>query len=148
MLPLDGQETRAEKTNLTVDILTGFYARYRGLPSRFRNGPAAGQQTGRLSAPPGLPSVAISVGTTSMIAIPVAAFMGPVAMIVGPAPQIRCNDFGHGRPMIAIPPADDCGSLQIASVAVFEVLAAHFRNAAMCSFKNCASAGLSPIPAG
>jgi hypothetical protein len=114
MLPLDGQETRAEKTNLTVDILTGFYARYRGLPSRFRNGPAAGQQT-RLSAPPGLPSVAISVGTTPMIAIPVAAFMGPVAMIVGPAPQIRCNDFGHGRPMIAIPAADDCGSLQVAT---------------------------------
>jgi len=106
-----------------------------------------GKQTGRLSAPPGPPSVAIRVGTTPMIAIPVAAFMGPVAMIVGPAPQIRCNDFGHGRPMIAIPPADDCGSLQIA-VAVFEVLAAHFRNAAMCSFKNCASAGLSPIPAG
>jgi hypothetical protein len=48
-----------------------------------------------------------------MIAIPVAAFMGPVAMIVGPAPQIRCNDFGHGPPMIAIPPADDCGSLQL-----------------------------------
>jgi hypothetical protein len=72
-----------------------------------------GQQTGRLSAPPGLPSVAISVGTTPMIAIPVAAFMGPVAMIVGPAPQIRCNDFGHGRPMIAIPPADDCGSLHL-----------------------------------
>ena len=78
-------------------------------------GPAAGQQTGRLSAPPGLPSVAISVGTTPMIAIPVAAFMGPVAMIVGPAPQIRCNDFGHGRPMIAIPAADDCGSLQVAT---------------------------------
>jgi hypothetical protein len=73
-----------------------------------------GQQTGRLSAPPGLPSVAISVGTIPMIAIPVAAFMGPVAMIVGPAPQIRCNDFGHGRPMIAIPAADDCGSLQLA----------------------------------
>jgi hypothetical protein len=103
---------------LTVDILTGFYARYRGLPSRFRNGPAAGQQTGRLSAPPGPPSVAISVGTTPMIAIPVAAFMGPVAMIVGPAPQIRCNDFGHGRPMIAIPAADDCGSLHIAAAGI------------------------------
>ena len=53
------------------------------------------------------------VGTTPMIAIPVAAFMGSVAMIVGPAPQARCNDFGRGRPMIAIPAADDCGSLQV-----------------------------------
>jgi hypothetical protein len=51
------------------------------------------------------------VGTTPMIAIPVAAFMGSVAMIVGQTPQIRCNDFGHDRPMIAIPTADDCGSL-------------------------------------
>jgi hypothetical protein len=51
------------------------------------------------------------VGTTPMIAIPVAVFMGSVAMIVGPAPQPHCNDFGHGRPMIAIPTADDCGSL-------------------------------------
>ena len=48
-----------------------------------------------------------------MIAIPVAAFMGSVAMIVGPAPQTWCNHFGHGRPMIAIPTADDCGSLQL-----------------------------------
>ena len=48
-----------------------------------------------------------------MIAIPVAAFMGPVAMSVGPAPQARCNDFGPGTPMIAIPTADDCGSLQV-----------------------------------
>jgi len=53
------------------------------------------------------------VGTTPMIAIPGAAFMGSVAMIVGPAPQIRCNDFGRGCPMIAIPTADDCGSLQL-----------------------------------
>ena len=37
--------------------------------------------------PPQPPSVAISVGTTPMIAIPVAAFMGSVAMIVGPGPQ-------------------------------------------------------------
>ena len=53
------------------------------------------------------------VGTTPRIAIPVAAFMGSVATIVGPAPQIRCNNFGRGRPMIAIPAADDCGSLQV-----------------------------------
>ena len=49
-----------------------------------------------------------------MIAIPVAAFMGPVAISVGPAPQTRCNDFGPGPPMIAIPDADDCGSLHLA----------------------------------
>ena len=73
----------------------------------------AGQQTGRFPARPGPHSVAISVGTTPMIAIPVAVFMRPVAMIVGPTPQARCNDFGHGRPMIAIRAADDCGSLQI-----------------------------------
>src|SRR4051794_22398779 len=63
---------------------------------------------------PGPPIVAISVGTTPMIAIPVAAFMGSLAMIVGPAPQPCCNHFGHGRPMIAIPAADDCGSLHLA----------------------------------
>ena len=62
---------------------------------------------------PGPPWVAISVGMTSMIAIPGAAFTGPVAMIVGPAPQIHCNDFGHGCLMIAIPAADDCGSLHV-----------------------------------
>jgi hypothetical protein len=105
-----------EKTNVTVDTLTGFYAQYPGLPSRFRNGSAPGQQTGRLFARPNPPSVAISVGTAPMIAIPVAAFMGSVAMIVGPAPQPCCNHFGHGRPMIAIPPADDCGSLQLCEV--------------------------------
>ena len=55
----------------------------------------------------------MSVGTTLMIAIPVAAFMGPVAMIVGSPPQPCCNHFGHGRPMIAIPAADDCGSLHL-----------------------------------
>src|SRR3954462_6031012 len=98
---------------MTVDTLTEFYARYSGLPSRFRNDTAPGQQTGRLSARPRPPSVAISVGTTPMIAIPVAAFMGSVAMIVGPAPQTWCNHFGLSRPMIAIPTADDCGSLHV-----------------------------------
>ena len=48
-----------------------------------------------------------------MIAIPVAAFMGSLAMIVGPAPQTWCNHFGLSRPMIAIPTADDCGSLHV-----------------------------------
>jgi len=59
------------------------------------------------------PLRAISVGTTPTIAIPVAILMRPVAVIVGSAPQNRCNDLGQGRPMIAIPPADDCGSLQL-----------------------------------
>ena len=113
MLPPDDQETRAEKANVTVDTLTEFYARYSGLPSRFRNDTAPGQQTGRLSARPSPSSVAISVGTTPMIAIPVATFMGSVAMIVGPVLHTRCNHFGHGPPMIAIPAADDCGSLQV-----------------------------------
>ncbi|MGA8759925.1 MAG: hypothetical protein WB611_27130, partial [Stellaceae bacterium] len=70
---------------MTVDTLTEFYARYRGLPSRFRDVRALGQQTGRLSARPSPPLVAMIVGTTPMIAIPGAAFMGSVAMIVGPA---------------------------------------------------------------
>src|SRR5271170_2995007 len=48
-----------------------------------------------------------------MIAIPVAAFMGSVAMIVGRTPQLRCNDLGHGLPFIAIRRADDCGSLHL-----------------------------------
>ena len=109
----DGQGTRAEKMFLTVDTLTGFYARYSGLPSHLWHDPSAGQQTGRLSARPSPPPVAISVGTTPMIAIPVAAFMRPVAMIVGPTPQVRCNDSGHARPMIAIRAADDCGSLHL-----------------------------------
>src|SRR4051794_6024799 len=62
---------------------------------------------------PSPPSVAMSPGTTPMIAIPVATFMGPVAMFGGSPRQFCCNHLGHGRPMIAIPPADDCGSLQI-----------------------------------
>jgi hypothetical protein len=48
-----------------------------------------------------------------MIAIPFAAFMRPVAVIVGLAPQTRCNDAGRSCPMIAIRAADDCGSLQV-----------------------------------
>jgi hypothetical protein len=51
------------------------------------------------------------VGPAPMIAIPVAAFMRSVAVIVGRTPQLRCNDFGPDLPMIAIPAADDCGSL-------------------------------------
>ena len=58
-------------------------------------------------------SRAMSVGTTPMIAIPVAAFMGPRAMIVGQTPQARCNDFGHDPPMIAIPGSDDCDPLYV-----------------------------------
>ena len=61
--------------------------------------------------PPRPPSRAISVGTAPMIAIPVAAFLRSVAVIVGRTPQLRCNDFGSDPPMIAIPTADDCGSL-------------------------------------
>ena len=73
-------------------------------------GPAS---RGRRSSP--LPG-AISVGTATMIAIPRAAFMRSVAMSVGSAPQARCNERGHETPMIAIPRADDCDPLQVASV--------------------------------
>ena len=68
---------------------------------------------GRLLAPPRPSSRAISVGTPATIAIPVAAFMRPSAVIVGPTPHTRCNDLGHSPPMIAIPGADDCRSLQL-----------------------------------
>src|SRR5208283_3336590 len=113
MLSLGGQGTRAGLKILIVDTLTGFYARNQGLPSRFQNGPSGGQKTGRLSARPSLPSGAISVGTAPMIAIPVAANLGSVAMIVGQTPHIPCNDRGHGPPSIAIPAADDCDPLQL-----------------------------------
>ena len=39
--------------------------------------------------------------------------MSPSAAIVGPITQTRCNDLGHGPPMIAIPGADDCDPLQL-----------------------------------
>src|SRR6187549_1121392 len=113
MLSLDGQGTRAVKTNLIVDTLTGFYARYSALPSRLRNGPSAGQQTDRFPARPRTPSVAISVGTTPTIAIPVAMNVGPVAMIVGRPPQARCNERAHDLPFVAIQAANDCGSLHL-----------------------------------
>ena len=101
--------------NLIVDTLTGFYARDMGLPSRFWNGSMAGQQTGHFPAHPSPPSRAISVGTDPMIAIPVADNVGPVAMIVGQTPQVRCNERGHGPPSIAIRAADDCDPLYIAT---------------------------------
>src|SRR5689334_6188236 len=59
-------------------------------------------------------------GTAPMIAIPGAAFMGSVAMIVGSTRQVCCNHFGHGRPMIAIPPADNCGSLHLRGFAAVQ----------------------------
>ena len=49
-----------------------------------------------------------------MIAIPVADNVGPVAMIVGRTPQVRCNERGHGPPSIAIRAADDCDPLYVA----------------------------------
>jgi hypothetical protein len=85
---------------------------------RYKMSAAAVIETGRLIAPTRPPSRAISVGTPPMIAIPVAAFMRPVAVIVGRSTQTRCNDSGHGSPMIAIRGADDCNPLQV-SVAGF-----------------------------
>ncbi len=43
-----------------------------------------------------------------MIAIPRAAFMRSVAVIVRQTPPVRCNDREHGPPSIAIRDADDC----------------------------------------
>src|SRR5487761_42320 len=100
MPPLAGQGTRAGSPILAVDILTGLYARNPGLPSH--SGASDQRATNRsFPCPPRPPSRAISVGTTPMIAIPVAAFMRSVAVIVGRTPQLRCNDFGSDPPMIA-----------------------------------------------
>jgi hypothetical protein len=64
-----------------------------------------------------------------MIAIPRAAFMRSVAMSVGSAPQARCNERGHETPMIAIPRADDCGSLHV--VTAVDALDAHEHGTAL-----------------
>ncbi len=92
------------------------YACYPGLPSRFGCAlPVGSKPVASWPAPAGhLPTQPCNQrGRTPMIAIPVAAFMRPVAVIVGQSPQTRCSDLGHGRPMIAIPDADDCRSLYL-----------------------------------
>ena len=52
---------------------------------------------------PGPPPPAVPCnqrGHAPMSAIPVAGFMRPVAMILGPTPQTRCNDLGHEPPRL------------------------------------------------
>jgi len=112
MLPSNRQGTRKGPAILAVDILTEFYARYSGLPSRFRNGPRPGSKP-VVSWPAGPLPGAISVGTRPMIAVPLADFMRSVAASVGSDVQPRCNERGHELPMIAFPCADDCSSLQV-----------------------------------
>jgi hypothetical protein len=48
-----------------------------------------------------------------MIAIPFAISVRPVAMSLGPTRNPVCNQCGQATPMIAIPAADDCRSLQL-----------------------------------
>ena len=58
-------------------------------------------------------SVAMSVRTNRMIAIPVAINLRPVAMISRLLGISSCNHRAHDPPMIAIPGADDCRSLHV-----------------------------------
>jgi hypothetical protein len=71
--------------------------------------PADRLKIGRFPARPG----AISVGMVPVTAIPGAANPGRVVMISGQTASPRCNQSGHEPPMIAIPPTDNCGSLQV-----------------------------------
>ncbi len=48
-----------------------------------------------------------------MIAIPRAAFMRSVAVIVRQTAPVRCNDRERGPPSIAIRDADDCEPVQL-----------------------------------
>ncbi len=58
-------------------------------------------------------SVAMSVGTGQMIAIPFAIIVSPVAMILRKDLNLSCNQFAYAMPMIAIPRSDDCRSLHV-----------------------------------
>src|SRR3954452_21367818 len=60
MPPLDGQETHAEKMNVTVDTLTEFYARYQGLPSHFGTARRPGSKPVVFLPAPGPPKPAVS----------------------------------------------------------------------------------------
>ena len=91
------KEPVQEKTNVTVDTLTGFYARNRGLPSRFRNGPAAGSK----------PVVCLpALGCNDRENDP--DDCDPRCSLYAPS----CNDCGSGPPKpvqcIWAPLSDDC----------------------------------------
>jgi hypothetical protein len=55
----------------------------------------------------------MSVGAGPMIAIWVAINPSPLAMILRPSPQARCNQFAHEPPISAIPTPDDCKPLYV-----------------------------------
>src|SRR5208283_6094905 len=59
------------------------------------------------------PSVAMSVRTRPMFAIPFAVNLGSVAVISRRCGILGCNERAHGPPMFAIPTPDVCRSLQI-----------------------------------
>src|SRR5271165_5750228 len=60
------------------------------------------------------PSVAMSVRTRPMFAIPFAVNLGSVAVISRRCGILGCNERAHGPPMFAIPTPDVCRSLQVA----------------------------------
>jgi len=57
------------------------------------------------------PSVAMSVRTDRMFAIPFAINLGPVAVISRRRGFASCNQRAHDPPMFAIPTPDVCRSL-------------------------------------
>src|SRR5208283_1986672 len=59
------------------------------------------------------PSVAMSVRTRPMFAIPFAVNLGSVAVISRRCGILGCNERAHGPPMFAIPTPDVCRSLQL-----------------------------------
>src|SRR5208283_110928 len=61
------------------------------------------------------PSVAMSVRTRPMFAIPFAVNLGSVAVISRRCGILGCNERAHGPPMFAIPTPDVCRSLQVAT---------------------------------
>ena len=67
----------------------------------------------------------MSVRTAPMIASPFAISLRPVATSVGRTWKPVCNQCGHATPMIAIPAADDCRSLQVAAETVEPLVERH-----------------------
>src|SRR5271165_2603013 len=59
------------------------------------------------------PSVAMSVRTRPMFAIPFAVNLGSVAVISRRCGILGCNERAHGPPMFAIPTPDVCRSLHV-----------------------------------
>src|SRR5271167_4809990 len=66
------------------------------------------------------PSVAMSVRTRPMFAIPFAINLGSVAVILRQCGFASCNQRAHGPPMFAIPGTDVCRSLHLLRVRLTE----------------------------